>query len=407
METKQNTVLIVGGGFAGISLARKLSKGLPQDAKVVLISNKSYFEYYPALYRVVTGASPIEVCIPLDYMLDKNIEIVLDTAINVDLDRKEIRTVKGDIYTAEKIVLALGSETTYYSLPGVATLSLGFKSVKEALTLKNHLYSLFDGHFHPSQNELVSHFHVVIIGGGPTGVEVAGDLSVYLRKLAKEFHVDSSLVTIDLIQAAPRLVPQLPEVVSRRIERQLRLLGVNIFLNRQLVSGGVEQIYLKDMTMKADTVIWTAGTQINKLFSQINGLQFSDKKRVIVDEYLSVPGYSDFYIVGDAAETKYTGLAQTANYDGVFVAKNIIRLLTGKTQKKYAPKKNAFAIPVGDNWGVFVWNDLHIFGPLAYLIRHAIDFIYFSEILHFTKFFSLFFEGFKYRMLKAHKAKLD
>jgi NADH dehydrogenase len=148
METKQNTVLIVGGGFAGISLARKLSKRLPQDAKVVLISNKSYFEYYPALYRVVTGASPIEVCIPLDYMLDKNIELVLDTVINVDLNRKEVTTVKGDVYSAEKIVLALGSETTYFSLPGVATLSLGFKSVKEALTLKNHLYSLFDGHFH-------------------------------------------------------------------------------------------------------------------------------------------------------------------------------------------------------------------------------------------------------------------
>ena len=407
METKQNTVLIVGGGFAGISLARKLSKKLPRDAKVVLISNKSYFEYYPALYRVVTGASPIEVCIPLNYMLDKNIEIVLDTVINVDLNRKEVTTVKGDVYSAEKIVLALGSETTYYSLPGVATLSLGFKSVKEALTLKNHLYSLFDGHFHPSQNELVSHFHVVIIGGGPTGVEVAGDLSVYLRKLAKEFHIDPSLVTIDLIQAAPRLIPQLPEIVSRRVERQLRLLGVNIFLNRQLVSGGVEQIYLKDMSMKADTVIWTAGTQINKLYGQINGLQFSDKKRVIVDEYLSIPGYRDIYVIGDAADTKYTGLAQTANYDGGFVAKNIIRLLTGKTQNKYIPKKNAFAIPVGDNWGVFVWNDLHVFGPLAYLIRHAIDFIYFSEILHFTKFFSLFFEGFKYRMLKAHKAKLD
>lgn len=407
MQTKQNTVLIVGGGFAGISLARKLSKKLPKDAKVVLISNKSYFEYYPALYRVVTGASPIEVCIPLDYMLGKNVEIVLDTVISVDLDRKEVSTVKGETYTAEKIVLALGSETTYFSLPGVATLSLGFKSVKEALTLKNHLYSLFDGHFHPTQNELVSHFHVAIIGGGPTGVEVAGDLSVYLRRLAKKFHIDPSLITIDLIQAAPRLIPQLPVSVSHRVERQLRLLGVNIFLNRQLVSGGVEQIYLKDMTMKADTVIWTAGTQINKLYGQIKGLVLSEKKRVVVDEYLSIPGHSDIYVIGDAADTKYTGLAQTANYDGSFVAKNIIRLLNGRAQRKYVPKQNAFAIPVGDDWGVFVWHGLHIFGPLAYFIRHAIDFMYFSEILHFTKFFSLFFEGFKYRMLKATRSKFD
>lgn len=403
MNTKR--VLIVGGGFAGIETARRLAQAKNPNLAITLISNKTYFEYYPALYRVVTGASPIEVCIPLTDMIPDTVEILLDTVIDVNVGQKEVRTISGKILTGDYLVLALGSETTYFNLPGIDTLSLGFKSVKEAVLLKEHLASLFESHEHPSVSELVSHFHIVIVGGGPSGVEVAGDLAIYMRKLARKHSVDESLITIDLIESNARLLPMLPAPVSKRVERTLRLLGVNIFLNRQLVSEEVEQVYLKDMSMKSKTVIWTAGTQINQLFKKIEGLTFSAKKRIEVNEYLEATGFSDIYVVGDPAQTPYSGLAQTAIYDGKYVGSNILRKIHGRRPRKYSPKKVAYSIPVGESWGVFIWHGIRIYGVLAYWIRHAIDFLYFGQILPPSIFFRLFFEGYKYRFNFNKKLK--
>jgi NADH dehydrogenase len=390
-------VLIVGGGFAGIEAARSLGQMNMKGVSVTLLSNKSYFEYYPALYRVVTGASPIEVCVPLTDMVPKNVQIVLDGAVAIDLTDKSVTGMSGAIYTFDYIVLALGSETTYFNLPGLADLAFGFKSVKEAVNLKKHLHLLFESHTHPDNAELVSHFHIIIVGGGPSGVEVAGDLTTYMRKLATHYSVDPSLVTIDLIESNNRLVPAVSEKASARILARLRTLGVNVFLNRQLVSEEVEQVYLKDMNMKAKTVIWTAGTKLNALFEKIQGLSFSPKKRVLVDEYMRAVGFDYVFVAGDAAGTQFSGLAQTAIYDGQYIADALRRIFRKKDLKQYTPKPTAFSIPVGEGWGVFAWKGFRMYGRVAYWLRHAIDFMYFAGILSPRKLISLFFEGWRYR----------
>ncbi len=394
-------VIVVGGGFAGIETARKVAFRVGRSVQVTLISNKSYFEYYPGLYRVVTGSSPIEVAIPLEEMLPSNVEILVDTVISVDVNTKKVVCQNTGEYTAEYLVLALGSETTYFDVPGLDTLSFGFKSIKEANRLKQHITDLFKTHQHPSQNELISHFHVVVVGGGPSGVEVAGDLAIFLRKIAKLTDVDPSFITVDLIESNSRVVPQLPPDASEKILAQLRKLGVNIFLNRRLEREEVEHVFMKDMSLKANTVIWTAGTRLNRLYSQIEGLEFSENKRVQVDDYLQAHGFKNVYVVGDAANTKYSGLAQTAMYDGAFVSSQIVGQIKGRSQRKiYSPKKVAFCIPVGNNWGVFVYGPIKIYGMLGYFIRHAIDFMYFAGIVAPLKFFSLFVEGWKYRVRK-------
>ncbi len=394
-------VIVVGGGFAGIETARKIAFRCPSTVQVTLISNKSYFEYYPGLYRVVTGSSPIEVAIPLDEMLPSNVEILIDTVTSVDLEHKKVVCQETGEYVGDYLVLALGSETTYFDVPGLDTMSFGFKSIKEANRLKQHIVELFKTHEHPSQNELVSHFHVVVVGGGPSGVEVADDLAIFLRKIARLTEIDPSFITVDLIESNPRVVPQLPPDVSEKILAQLRKLGVNIFLNRRLEREEVEQVFMKDMSLKAKTVIWTAGTRLNRLYSQIQGLEFAQNKKVVVDEYLQAHGYQNIYVVGDAANTQYAGLAQTAMYDGAFVANQILGQIYGKSKRStYIPKKVAFSIPVGNNWGVFVYGPIRIYGKLGYLIRHTIDFIYFAGIVAPLKFFSLFVEGWKYRIRK-------
>lgn len=392
-------VLIIGGGFGGIISARELAKKNP-NLEIKLVSNKSYFEYYPALYRVVTGASPIEVCVPLEEILPKRVEVDIDKIIDINLTDKTATSESGSVYKYDILIMALGSETTYFNLPGIEDFSLGFKSINEALRLKTHIANLFEEHEHPTQNEFTSHFHVVIVGGGPSGVEVAGDLSVHLKHLAKINKVDPSFITIDLIESNGRLIPSLPEKVSAKILARLRELGVNVYLNRYLMKEELEQVYMKDMSFQAKTVIWTAGTQINRIFSKITGLTFAKNKRVEVDEYLQAKGFEDIYVIGDAAATEYSGLAQTAIYDGKYVAKIITQKLKNKKIDKYIPKKNGLAIPIGESWGVLCSGSFVLYGFFAYAIRHMIDFMFFADILSWKKFFSLYLEGWKYRKEK-------
>ncbi len=398
MESSKK-IIVLGGGFAGIQTARTLARQNIANTTITLISNKSYFEYYPALYRVVTGASPIEVCVPLSDMLPSSVKIVLDGATAVDLKNKAITGLSGTVYTFDYIVLALGSETTYFNLPGLPDLAHGFKSVKEAVNLKKHLHLLFEGQSQTEKSELVSHFHIVIVGGGPSGVEVAGDLTTYMHRLSNHYGVDPSLVTIDLIESNNRLVVATDPEASAKILARLRKLGVNVFLNRQLVSEEVEEIYLKDMSMKAKTLIWTAGTMLNKLFQTMEGLSFSPKKRVLVDEYMRAVGFEYVFVAGDAASTAYSGLAQTAIYDGTYIGKSISRVIEGKALAPYIPKPTAFSIPVGEGWGVFVYGKIKLYGRVAYWIRHAIDFMYFAQVLSPRKLISLFFEGWRYRSI--------
>jgi len=403
MKKKESKkILILGGGFGGIRVAKDLARKTSKDISIELISKKSYFEYYPGLYRLVTGASPIEVCVPLHQILPSRVAFHIETILNIDLKNKKITTNKGEHFF-DILIIALGSKTTYFNLPGVDTLSLSFKSAREALELRDHIYELFETHAHPSEQELVSHFHVVIVGGGPSGVEVAGDLVAFMKRLAKKSRLEPSLVTIDLIESNPRLLSTLPRKVGERVEKRLRNLGVNIFLNRKLASQEIEEVYLKDMSLKSKTVIWTAGTELSEVVQKIDGISFTPKKRIAVDLTMQIEGYSDIYAIGDVAGTEYSGLAQTAIYDAKFVAQAISDRILNKKTEKYISKKNAFIIPVGDDWGVFVFGKFVIYGRVAYLMRHIVDFMYFATVVSPRKLFSLFFEGWKYRAVKKRK----
>lgn len=400
MNTKisKSKIIIVGGGFAGIKAAREIDSRLGSCAEITLISDKPFFEYYPALYRLVTGASPIEACVPLaDMLVNTDVNVIVDRIVSVDPNDKRVTGTSGEVYKGDYLILALGSETAYFDLPGLSDLSFGFKSVNEALELKQHIHELFVEHEQTSVTECVSHFHIVVVGGGASGVEIAGDLTYFLKKLTTHHKVDPSLITIDLIESAPRLVAALDPRVSRRIEARLRKLGVNIYLNRSLVREEVEQVYLKDMSLKAKTVVWTAGTKVNGLYAGILGFTFNKKGRVIVDEYLQPIGLKNIFILGDAADTKYSGLAQTALADGEFIAAHTARMIQGKTLKSYKPKPVAYAIPVGENWGVISVLGIRFSGVIAYFVRHFIDFQFFASIVSVRKLFSMYIEGWKYR----------
>ncbi|MEK7575749.1 MAG: FAD-dependent oxidoreductase [Patescibacteria group bacterium] len=387
-------IVIVGGGFGGIRAALNLTEKQLPNTKIILISDKSHFEYHPALYRVITGRSPLEVCIPLrEIFIGKNVETLEDTIIKVNLKEKLLEGSSGSRYSFDFLILALGSETVYFNIPGIKEFSSGFKSISEALRLKKHLHELFNTDKKAVFEERVRAAHIIVVGGGASGTEIAGELAIYTKKLARNHKFDSSFITIDLIEAAPRLLLALPEDIARKVENRLHCLGVNIFLNRTVVKEDIEEVYLKDMEMKTKTVIWTAGIKPHRLYSQIEGLTLNNKGRVMIDEFLQAQGWNNIFIIGDAAATLYTGMAQTATRDGQFVAEIIKRKLFGRQISLYQPKPPFYAIPVGPGWAAVMMGNLRFYGRIGWWFRRIADLRFFLSILPWQKAISAFRSG--------------
>jgi NADH:ubiquinone reductase (H+-translocating) len=402
---KQQTVpkvVVVGGGFAGIATVKALLRsGVRCD--ITLISKSETFEYYPALYKLVTGALAIEVAVPLRRIFPGNrIKIVQGTFVGTDPARQVVTLEGGIEHPYDYLVLALGSQTNYFGIKGLPELSLSFKSVKEAFRLKRHFCNLFNDSIGLPNKEVVAKLHTVIVGGGPSGVELAGDLTHYLRELAKELSVDPSLVTVDLIEAGNRVLPTLSEKVSALAERRLRTLGVNIYLNRAVMSQDIFGVSMGNMDFQSSTVIWTAGTQINESYKTIPTAMFTDRKRIVVNEYLALPADNHIFVAGDGAGTQYSGLAQTAIRDGSYLGKHLATVIRGGTPQPYKPKPVSFVIPIGNYWALFVVGKKIFKGFVPWILRSAVDFRYFCSIVPLWYVLDVFRQGRVYRRSKTY-----
>lgn len=377
-------IVVVGGGFGGIRTALDLSKKNLPNTKIILISDKPHFEYHAGLYRIVVGRSPLEVCIPLrDIFQGKHVEVVEDTINEVDLKEKRLGGTSGSRYNFDFLVLALGSETSYFDLPGLKELSFGFKSISDALKLKRHIHEMFSSCVVATDKERECALRFVIVGGGATGVELACELALYTKKLAAKHALDNRLITIDLIDANDRLLRFLPPHISKCVVTQVEKLGVRILLNKRVVKKDIETVYLKDMQMRTKTVIWTAGVKPHYLYEQIKGLTFDEHGKVVVDE--SLQGSDNVFVIGDAAATAFSGMAQTAADQGSYVASVIAKKLRGETISPYPPKKPFYAIPIGSSRAVFVNNYVTLFGRVGWFLRRFADLQFFLSILPWNK----------------------
>ena len=386
-------ILIIGGGFGGVACALALAKDNHLPAKIILVSDKPHLEYTPALYLIVAGHSPLETCIPLSEVFSgKNITNITDTIESVDLSGKKALGSSGDFYQFDYIVLALGSQTAYFNIPGLADFSFGFKSITEAIWLNRHILKLFNECKAP-HGSADTKMHFVIVGAGASGVELAGEMAFHTHILAKKFNIPRSLITIDLIEAASRILPSFPETVALKIEKRLHELGVNILTNRPMQKAEVQELHLEGLTMKSDTIIWTAGIEPNELFAKIAGLTFDDKGKVLVDEYLRAKNFNNVFVIGDGAATPYSGMAQTATRDGTTVARNIINSLANKPLVEYQPKRPYHSLPVGHGWATTLIGPIAVYGKIGWWLRKLADLRYFISILPFAKAIIAFRSG--------------
>lgn len=367
-------ITIVGGGFGGIKAALELSKD--HSIQVTLISDKPDFQYYPALYSAATGHSHLESWVPLGTIFagKKNIRVQLDTIASINPTAKELKGKSGKTYVYERCILAMGVVTTYFGIEGLETYSFGIKSQEEIERLKRHLYTDI------AEKRTVDKNYVVI-GAGPTGVELSAALGSYIDRLCEHYGVEhKDMPRIDLLEAAPRILPRMSEKTSEIVLGRLRKLGVNVHTSQAVESATAEHIMVGGEPIKSRTVIWTAGVTNHPFYKEHSSIFELEKNgRVKVNEYMvAVP---DVYVIGDNASTQYTGLAQTALHDALFVAKNIRREINGQEPRRYKAVRPPVVVPVGENWAILEWHGIRISGWLGFILRRIADFIGYNDML--------------------------
>lgn len=361
-------IVIVGGGFGGIKTALDLC----EDPRfhVTLISDHADFRIYPTLYHTATGGSRRVSSIPLTEIFDgKRVHLVLDKVVRLDRQARTVATAGGHSVGYEALVLALGVLTNYYGISGLKEYSFGIKTLAEAEELKAHLHQQMI-------DEKRLDLNYVVIGGGPTGIELAGALPGYLRKIAKKHGLPKRKIHVDLVEAAPRLVPRMPKDISRRIARHLRRQGVTIYLKKSVQAQTADALMVNNKPIRSHTVVWTAGVTNNPFFSE-QGFQLATNKKVRVDQFLQYePG---IYVIGDNADTPYSGLAQTALRDGEFVAHNLMRLASKLDPEPYKAKKPIYVLPAGPDWAAVLWGRFRIYGRMGWWLRRMADLIAYHD----------------------------
>lgn len=370
-------VVIVGGGFGGIQAARRLAGRAGFEVK--LISDRSYFEYHAALYRSATGRSPLEVAIPLTDLFTRaaNVEVVADKIISIDHEQKILVGDSNSSYPYDVLILAVGVVTQYFGIKGLAEHAYGIKTVHEALRLKRHLHEELAGKPAGTTN-------YVVVGGGPTGVELAGELVTYLNRIRRRHGLASRLYRVIIVEAADRLMGTLPAGFAKRVARRLRQLGVELRLGIGVEGESASTLQVPGPDIATHSVVWTAGTANNPLFgSHKNLFAFGKGGRVTVNRYLE--GAPAVYVIGDSADTKFSGMAQTALHDASFVVANLVRQQDHRRRLAYRAKQPIYAIPVGHNWAAAQWGPFQFYGRTGWLLRRLADWRLFMRFLPFTK----------------------
>ena len=327
------------------------------------------FHYYPTLYHTATGGSSAQSSIPLSSLFEgKDITLLRETAESLDREKKHIITNKGS-HPYDVLILALGSVPNYFGIKGVEEYSFSISTPENARRFKNHLHEQLDDPRKPDLN-------FVIVGGGPTGIELSGALGAYMDEIMEAHGVTHRAVHIDLIEAAPALVPRMPKRMGRKIAHRLHKLGVKLYLNQVVESETADTLTVSGRPIQSHTVVWTAGTTCSPFFRQ-NGFKLNERGKAVVNEYMETE--PDIFVLGDNAATTFSGMAQTALYDATFVAENLVRKSHGRLMKRYTPKEPIYVFPVGKRWAAVLWGKVQIYGFVGWLLRLAADFVGFKD----------------------------
>ncbi len=362
-KIKKENIVIVGGGFAGVKAGLFLSK-YSNFFNITLISETTSLRYYPLLYKFATGADQALVSIPLTKIFqNKKIKIINGSVAKLDRSTKSIYLTDNQVINFDKLILGLGVVTNYFGIDGIENYAYSIKSEAEATKFNRHLHDYLITNQQPDS-------HYVVIGAGPTGIELAAELPNYLKYLMKIHQLGHHNVKVEIIEALDQLLPRLPKSYAQQVSRKLISLGVSLKLNSKVSSQNNQAITVNDQTIPSHTVVWTAGVA-NHPFYKANNFLITQHGKIACDVFLQAE--DNIFVAGDNANTPFSGLAQTALHDGQSIAENIVRSHFGYPMKAYKPKNIITVIPVGPKFSAVLWRKKRFYGFFGSVMRHLAD----------------------------------
>ena len=367
-------VVIVGGGFGGLEAAKSLAH-LPVE--ITLVDRKNHHTFQPLLYQVATaGLSPAEIAAPIREIFAKreNVEVLLGDVVGFDLERRVVK-LHGFELPYDYLVVAAGATHAYFGHDEWEPFAPGLKTVEDALEMRRRILLAYE--LAEREAALTGHhcpLNFVVVGAGPTGVELAGTLAEIARKsLSQDFrHIEPAKTRVLLIEAGPSVLNAYPDDLQQSAVKQLRHLGVEVRTNSAVTDVRPGEVFIGDEVVPAATVLWAAGVSASPLGRAL-GAPLDRAGRVLVEPDLSISGHREVFVIGDLASMKdaagkmLPGVAPVAMQHGRWVARQVAADLAGNTRKDFHYFDKGSLATIGRAAAVAQFDKLHISGFLAWL----------------------------------------
>jgi NADH dehydrogenase len=372
-------IIIVGAGFGGLAVAQSLRHA---DADITLIDRQNHHLFQPLLYQVATaGLSPADIAWPVRYLMRRqpNTRVLMGEVRAVDPARKVVTLDAGPI-AYDCLVLATGATHGYFGRDEWARYAPGLKTLDDATAMRRRLLLAFErAEMTSNPEENARLLTIVIVGGGPTGVELAGAVAELARRaLARDFRsIDPRRTRVILVEAGPRLLANFPDSLSRYTGRALERLGVEVRLGQAVTHCDADGVRIGDETLRAGTVVWAAGVAASPPARWL-GVAADRAGRVPVTPQLRAPGLEDVWVIGDAALAKnpdgapQPGIAPVAKQQGRYVARAIAARIEGRAPPPpFEYRDRGLLATIGRKSAVIAWGRLRLRGWIAWWIWGA------------------------------------
>jgi len=384
-------VIIVGAGFGGLEAAKKLAC---TDVRVTVIDRTNYHLFQPLLYQVATAAlSPADIAAPVRAILSKcrNVEVILAEVESVDVETKKVKTVDLEM-DYDYLIIATGARHSYFGHNEWEKLAPGLKSLEDAIELRRRILLAFEyAEKTPDEAARRAAMNFVIIGGGPTGVEMAGAIAEISRyTMARDFrHINPSEARVILIEGEPRLLAAYPPDLSESARKQLADLGVEVRTSTRATNLTDAGVQIGDEFIPCRVKIWAAGNNASFVGKTL-GVPSDRAGRVIVNDDLTIPGRPEVQVIGDLANFPHQtgqplpGISPVAMQQGRHAARNVLAMIQGRKPQRFRYWDKGTMATIGRNKAVADLKFVHLSGLpawLAWLFVHIVFLVGFRNRL--------------------------
>ncbi len=368
-------VVVIGGGFAGLYAARTLAR---EPVEIVLVDRKNHHVFQPLLYQVATAAlSPGDIASPIRGILHrhKNVEVLLGEAVGFDLEARRVRLKDGNELAYDYLIVASGATHSYFGHPQWSAIAPGLKTLEDATEIRRRVLLAFEiAERKAAEGADPGPINFVVVGAGPTGVELAGALVEIARGvLLKDFRrINPAAARVILLEGGLRVLPAYPEDLSRSAAEQLQKLGVEVHTNAIVTSVEPGLVRVGETAITSVVTLWAAGVSASSLGKLLTSN--TDKSgRVPVEPDLTLPGHHEVFVVGDLAACRQPegslvpGLAAAAIQMGKAAAKNIARDLRHQPRRPFRYHDRGTLATIGRAAAIADFGKLHLSGLIAWL----------------------------------------